>query len=458
MNNKHGSLESFPVSRHLDNWYFQLQHTPPDSEHQNQVDSLSPTIEGRLEVQLPAPLHPLTTENLRIHTQQTNPGEKPLSVMSRSGTGVSQTADEQQARFLRYGVSIEGPDKLFPPAIEKFLAECVEMDRAIETPGARELHMIQPRANGAKSESASAEMLTKWLMFRDETDPRADGELFISLSHEACLNRYYVKHAIAKYDLAQPKPDRANGYVSNSYAGDVLTSPFDKDEEVIINDYMGPVLHDEALFAWLTGEFKSATGRSIKYAKFQCARNGVAACNYMRSFLQSADIVATEQDTIHFSLACDSTLAILYIHWIASDDTHIMKQVYGALLHAGNRHDTKSEGMVTMRKYLRNILEWATGPRLTRIKQAIKIVKAKRASEQIAATNSGVPRTSQTHRLPSTKVYQQLPTPTPLQDATGRRQPALQHDRSPRHHPLKTRQRLLTVLAGQKGAAREHGK
>jgi hypothetical protein len=86
-------------------------------------------------------------------------------------------------------------------------------------------------------------------------------------------------------------------------------------------------------------------------------------------------------DTAHFSLACDSKTARLYIYWIGNDGTHYMKQIIEANLHSGFRKQNVNQNMAIMRMYLRNIRDWAMGDRLESIKDAVKIAQGRLEDE-----------------------------------------------------------------------------
>lgn len=283
-------------------------------------------------------------------------------------------------KLTEYGVIMLDDNASQPAEINNFVRETVFRSRAAETPGAQKIVDILPRARNSTSESAATEMISTWLMFRESTHQSIEGEKFVSLTHEPQFNRDYVAHSVQKFSLGQPRPDRSNGYVSRLHSAGGLTSPFSEEEELIIRNHMAPVLHDESFFPWLTAEFKSAIGENITIATFQCARHGVGVNNYMSRIYGSADIVASMTETLHFSIACDLNTAILFVHWIGTDKKYYMQRAYSAQLSPLSMFDTKNEQMVLMRKYLRNILDWALGERLDRIRDAVRIVQQKHAA------------------------------------------------------------------------------
>jgi hypothetical protein len=286
-------------------------------------------------------------------------------------------------KLQEYGVVLLKNRDPRPDEIDSFLRETVLKSRDKETPGAQRLADCQARASETKTESTAAEIISTWLMFPDQSHQFLDGELWITLINEAQFNREYFLHKDSSRNLPQSRPDRTNGYVSRAYSAE-MTSPFSEEEEYIIRHHMVPLLHDEALFPWLTAEFKSALGQSIAWATLQCARHGVGVCNYMHRFYAAADITASMTESIHFSVACDANQAILLVHWIGDDGKYYMQQACQAHISPLTALETKNDHMVLMRMYMRNILDWATGERLGRIRAAINSVQ-----QRIDATKAG---------------------------------------------------------------------
>jgi hypothetical protein len=327
------------------------------------------------------PLQPLTAENLLVHTQITNPGQKPLSAMS--GSTVSSVPKSDKDRLAAYGlVKLRKDQKYadYSPDIDTFVKNVVQMYRPEQTPSAKQLQALQERAAKA-SEAQAAQMISEWLMFRDCSSPLG-GDKYVYLSHEVRLGTEYVKHEDPDYSLSEPRLDKVNGYVAPSLEDAQLTSPFTPAQEVIIKHHMGPILSEYAFFAWLTAQFKSSVGKTLQHAEWQCDRDGVAICNYNHSFFDHADITADEVDTVHFSLACDARVAALFIYWLGRDGVHYVKQVCEAPLHSGFDDEDHNRAMAKMRMYLRNIRDWALGARLDRIKSAVNIVEQRVAGEK----------------------------------------------------------------------------
>ncbi|KAJ4365363.1 hypothetical protein N0V95_000510 [Ascochyta clinopodiicola] len=353
---------STPSPRSSKRW----QSEPCTPSHQRHLREDSPPA-----LQLPAPLNPLTETNLREHTQHTNPDQ--THILNMTTSSVSSKASTSLTALEQYGVIIND-NVADPPIIQQFIRDVIEKEREHETPGARRLHMMQPIAS-VGSESAIIALIDKWLMFRDE-EHDLGGEEHISLCHETNFAREYVQHQEALRSLPQPRPDRANSYVSYRRQNDTkgrLKSPFTREDEEIIRE---DTIHDVVLFPWLTAQFKNAIKGSLEEAKWQCARDGVASSNYLRKFFTRAGKPVNELTTMHWSLGCNGKHAELYYHWGDQHGRHHMKRFCSAELGATNLRDDRNQQMVYMRKCLRNLLEYVKTERLAKIKEVIHTIQS----------------------------------------------------------------------------------
>ncbi|KAJ4989586.1 hypothetical protein SVAN01_04963 [Stagonosporopsis vannaccii] len=346
-------------------------NTPPHIAHQGQASSIRYTDQDCPEPELSPPLRPLTAKNLQQHTLHTNPGERCLTVMTDSGS-IKSTSKSEIQKLQNYGL-VDLTELEWPPVIAQFVRDVLMKPRPHETPSADKIWQVLPAAREASSEADMATILAPLLMFRPQDFNTGSGEKSVSLCSDILLNKKYVEHpSRGDLSLSQPKPDRVNGYVSNwKTHGGVLTPAFTSAEERVLRE-MAELLHPDALCAWLSGEFKNNSGRSLHWAFLQDCRAGVAAVNHNREFFASAGVVVKEQDTAHFTIACDAENVVLHIHWYGDDNLHYVKRIFKADLRNNGPWGGKSAQMVEMRKILRNILEWAMGPRLNMIKDAIK--------------------------------------------------------------------------------------
>ncbi|KAJ4985100.1 hypothetical protein SVAN01_09403 [Stagonosporopsis vannaccii] len=343
------------------------------SQPQHRVDSLSLIHEDYTKLELPPRICPLTAENLQLHTQQTNPGEAPLPIMTETNSlATSREVLKDKEKLEQFGW-IKLPDQgAFPGDLESFIRNIVKNIDEKNTPGAKKLHQLHPRAIDT-NEAKAAEIISQWLLPREE-DHGLGGEAFIAVAIDSRLAEQYVKYpGDESLDLKCPKPDRIIGFAS--YHSE-LRSIFDEAQWTVIQRYTVGFLHNEAHFAIITAEFKSAKGKGIYYAALQQACSGIAANNYMRDFFRSAGITPTTLDTVHFGITCDATRVVLYLHWIDMDGRHYMKRIFETLMAADDHLGSWNEGMVKMRNYIRNIVAWARDVRIVKIKAAIAARKS----------------------------------------------------------------------------------
>ncbi|KAJ4371823.1 hypothetical protein N0V86_008377 [Didymella sp. IMI 355093] len=251
-----------------------------------------------------------------------------------------------------------------------------------ETPGAKKLHGLQAKLQYINKDKAT-ELISKWLLPR-EANHDLSGEEFIAVANNSNLNKEYLKHAKDEtLDLEGSKPDRIIGFVPFKRFQD-LKSVFDEAAWEVMQRFMDIPLNREACFAFITADFKSAEGKSISYTTLQQAHAGIAANNYMRKILESADIDATELDTVHFGIVCDTITVVLYMHWSDSNGSYYMKQVFATLIAAAHRHKTVNDDMVKMRGYIRNMVKWAKDARVTKTKEVVAITPGRLDAEEAA--------------------------------------------------------------------------
>ena len=113
--------------------------------------------------------------------------------------------------------------------------------------------------------------------------------------------------------------------------------------------------------------------------------------NYLHDFYTRAGLQPSVVDTCHWSVTSDMTTAMLWVHWrTCSNKTktvkHHMKLVDQQFLRAAN--DKNNKAMVHFRRKLRNILKWAVGPRLVKIRNAIPDVEKNEAKHMRRSTSA----------------------------------------------------------------------
>jgi hypothetical protein len=378
-------------------------HSDKQTQEESTFDNPSHCRSESPDIQLPPPLYPLTEFNLRAHTQHIGSS----GVIDRNHTAselsLMSSVYDSLTQLEKFGVVVDNAENVpIPPVIEEFLRNVVGKERELESPGARNLHVIQPQAANAGSEATVIALIDKHLMIRDESHDLG-GERYISLAREMNLPKRYVQKKDVGLELSQPRPDRANGYVpyrTQESSGGQLKSPFTEQEHNIIREIYPSA---EAEFPWLTAQFKSAVGESLEIAKWQSARDGVASINHLLDLFDTAGMTVNELQTMHFSLTCNAVMANLFYHWKDRNGRYIMRRLYTANLRGDSWMDDKNKSMVHFRKCIRNLLEdHVLTTRLNDIHDALARIQAqrdkgtsltatKRGSNTIGASSTGTP-------------------------------------------------------------------
>jgi hypothetical protein len=286
---------------------------------------------------------------------------------------------DPETRLNAYGITTNGKDTI-PPALQTHISEVVKAAREATTPSAARIAKKQPRARGM-GEKATIDLLCADLLFEGEAE---DGEEKIHSVPEVNLNRAYLPLApdatvaadVGK--LTQPRPDTVIAYITLQAAelADVKPALMLDEERTLAKAPLSGKLH----FPFLTCQWKSQSGSETHYhASLQGARDGATIVRYLYEFYASAGCTPSDIDTCHFSITCDTLTAILFVHWRQinpADGTSIqycMKKIAQAFL---DPMDGDAQ-LTDMRKYLRNILDFAVTSRLDKIKAAILMRKGK---------------------------------------------------------------------------------
>jgi hypothetical protein len=212
-------------------------------------------------------LKPLTKENLLAHTHITNPENMPSTTTSEVPSTRSVPKSDND-RLSAYGVVILRKDQEFSQfsrTIDKFVEDVVEREDPTNTPSAKNLHKFQKTAANAL-ESEATSLISQWLMFPDRRN-NPNGEKYIYLSNEVRLGTEYVKHQNSDFSLPEPRPDKVNGYVAHLKQTFELDSKVHQGGRHHYQNSMGPILHEDAFFAWLTAQYKSAIGQTLQYTE-----------------------------------------------------------------------------------------------------------------------------------------------------------------------------------------------
>jgi hypothetical protein len=311
---------------------------------------------------------------------------------------------DPETRLNAYGVTTNGKDTI-PSALQTHISEVVKAAREAITLSAARIAKKQPRARGM-GEKAAIDLLCADLLFEGEAE---DGEEKIHSVPEVNLNRAYLPLApdvtvtadVGK--LTQPRPDTTIAYITSQAAelADVKPALMLDEERTLAKVPLSGKLH----FPFLTCQWKSQSGSETHYhASLQGARDGATIVRYLYEFYASAGCTPSEIDTCHFSITCDTLTAILFVHWRqinpadGSSIQYCMKKIAQAFLDPMDG-DTQ---LTNMRKYMRNILDFAVTSRLDKIKDAILMRKGK-SMEALPRRRSPLSKSSKSTDLETEK-------------------------------------------------------
>lgn len=345
----------------------------------DQTIPLSPCDEDPPELQLPAPLFFLTENNLHAHTQQTNPSEQPIDVMTETASTATraQKSHDTRERLRTFGVVLDS-EKAFPPPLDIHIRNVLGHRR--QDIGSPSVKNMSDRANELqllKSELTVMRILCPELMFCSATE--TDGEEYTYWDQESRLAPAYVTRVEEgeRITLSKPIADACNGYIRRDIAQTSLLSlacPFTEDEEAKLTKDPGlpPVLLD-VLVPFLTAQLKTLLGDGLLIAKYQAARDGSAMCEYLHRLFTRGKVEFSAVDTCHWSVTCDTDTVRLYVHWHEAGPRYHMKELDRAPLKP-SWEDPENKSLRRMRDRLRNIQEHAVKGRLQRIKTALETV------------------------------------------------------------------------------------
>jgi hypothetical protein len=167
-------------------------------------------------------------------------------------------------------------------------------------------------------------------------------------------------------------------------------------------------------FPFLTAQWKvSNSSENLHSAQNQAARDGAAVVNQLHDLYTTADATPPSPvQTCHFSVQTDLQHGGLWVHW-RDDPDHYMELEYDFSM----RDEVALE---TLRGFLRNILDNATGPRLKSLRTALpKFISSQTRGDYpvvLPAAEDDSARSESAASVPrslSGSQYQFKPPPTP---------------------------------------------
>jgi hypothetical protein len=176
-------------------------HSDKQTQEESTFDNQTHCRSESPDIQLPPPLYPLTEFNLRAHTQHTSSSGVIDRNHTASEVSLMSSVFDSLTQLERFGVIVDNAENVpIPPVIEEFLCNVVSKERELESPGAGNLHLIQPKAANAGSEATVIALIDKHLMIRKE-DHKLGSERYISLAREINLPNRYVQMKDSSLEL-----------------------------------------------------------------------------------------------------------------------------------------------------------------------------------------------------------------------------------------------------------------
>ncbi|KAF2254224.1 hypothetical protein BU26DRAFT_558934 [Trematosphaeria pertusa] len=305
---------------------------------------------------------------------------------SESESGQSNPVDSEQ-RLRAYGVFVDTQNAL-PDALNEYINVLIKAPREHTSPSARNMGRKQGRAR-AGSEQAGIDLLKDHLLFVGEAD---GGIPLITYLPQVNLSRTYLPapptELVAKELglLTQPRPDSLVGYITSTEAETCGSkAPITPEQERI---FLKNTLTSSVHFPFLSCQWKSSK-KTQNEAMLQAARDGSTISNYLHDFFTAAGHEPSLIDTSHFSLTCDMNTVHLWVHWRQEegDVKHFMKIIGQAFLR--DIDDDGNPQLVKIRKMLRNLLDYAVGARLQKIRSAIPDLEANKARKRSQSPRKG---------------------------------------------------------------------
>ncbi|KAF2622325.1 hypothetical protein BU25DRAFT_352497 [Macroventuria anomochaeta] len=281
---------------------------------------------------------------------------------------------DRRDKLEAYGINVDRGCDL-PAALVEHISTVIEAPReldAVPSPNAKQL--VQRRRNAAlQSERNGITQIAPFLGFIGEVEgtPGLALDPLLVTKQDLALHSFFLPSApnpavVTTWKaLSQPQPDVCTGYVTRRDAETVslpCAAAFTADEEAILDRYrLSQFLH----FPFLTMQYKAANANeTLRHAQNQAARDGAVAVNYLYEFYLAAyKRPLSAVDTHHVSVTCDMEHCELWMHW-RDGQSHYMELVSSHSMRDYN-------AMLQLRGQLRNVRDWALGPRLQSIKTAL---------------------------------------------------------------------------------------
>lgn len=332
--------------------------------------------------------------------------------MSRKSNQAASSTRIRSCELFDFGVTVDSEVKL-SSALQNHVVEVIEVKSQKHNRDEVKQLKDTSKSMRAWTEATLRYHIVKCLMFECQV---REGEKGIDLSFEGQWDPQYTTRTLGSRTvmIQQAQPDAINGYLSRLNAGFCnLEYVFTKDEEDMLTENniegMPPHLeHVGALIPFLTCQL-GRSGEGMIKAQLRAARDGAAVGQYLRELYDFASKPVTEVDTCHWSLTYDTSGVVLWLHWREDrkgDDFQLhMSKECSVSFHVPRRGAEKN-GLEHLCDYLANIKDYAMGPRLEKLKPALKRIADREAKSAAGEenTNSTEPQNAPTASASTTST------------------------------------------------------
>ncbi|KAF2437614.1 hypothetical protein P171DRAFT_179423 [Karstenula rhodostoma CBS 690.94] len=358
---------------------------PHPPKHHRLGETLTPALADNS-----APAWPLTAENLSRVEDPSRLAELDLDYRSNISESMASQPGEYDKLAIA-GVLVDNQEPMSPP-VRQFINDL--FGRARDHPSPRAAYVV---ANAHAARQGGKELAKELLAKGIGLECFRDGGYALSTRHPNIRldDSFLPNSPKARQDmrLKPAQPDVANGYLTRREAAGA-TVPFNRDEEAQImlemvrNPRTGQLcplnVTPRMFFPYYTIQWKS--NDAMYKATAQGACDGAVINEHLRSLYSAAqgpnnpnesDVVLT----MHFSATFEGNLVILWVHFYNPEKSAYHMERVGQFV------VDEQEPMTRYRRFLRNLEDYAMGPRLDAIKRALSDISAGSApgAEQGAA-------------------------------------------------------------------------
>ncbi|KAI5357347.1 hypothetical protein Slin15195_G130040 [Septoria linicola] len=293
--------------------------------------------------------------------------------------GSSATGGGHHFRLTFFSINVQDGRQTWPQS----LADLVDLLRntPYEPASPNAKHVTQAgRVAPGMSEADGINVMERHLVGVDALSLSDVAMEKVRLCRNANLDRAYVpepEDRVAKDilpPLEQPQPDTLLGYLNHEEATKMDLDPaLTAQEELHSRSFR---ISAAAQYPFFTCQWKSPMNKGTHYqARLQSARDGAAIVQFLHHFYSYADDRDPDPvDTCHFSATCDMESVVVYVHWRNVTPEGVVRLEMQRVCEA---FCWRQDQVADVRRFIRNLVAHAQGPRLVRVKAALAVLTAK---------------------------------------------------------------------------------